>query len=323
MKAYTQKEAAHSAVSALVTETLALASCHLDAPPADLVGDVARTDVPLSEMVDACLAVCEEWAPRPTEPVRTIHHLSCAGGTLFTKCIAAMPNVLVLNEVDPLSPLSSRHGGKPTFTPTDMVALLRQGDTTIPDDVLVRLFVHQIGFILEQQHTIGRTLVLRDHSNSMFLFGKDVPKRLTVREMLTEHFEVFSVVTLRDPVDSYLSMKHLNWHTHFSPSSFDEYCKRYLQFLNRHQGINVASFTALTENPVATMKEICRTLDLEFNGDFLNAFGVFKFSGDSGRTDSQKIGPRRRLKSTSLSEEMIARSKNYNSLLAEFAVRDN
>ncbi len=47
---------------------------------------------------------CEPEAPQK-QPIRIIQHLSCTGGTLISKFLAAMPNVVLLNEVNPLSQL--------------------------------------------------------------------------------------------------------------------------------------------------------------------------------------------------------------------------
>jgi len=35
--------------------------------------------------------------------LRTLHHLSCTGGTLFSKCLASMEQVALLSEVHPFN----------------------------------------------------------------------------------------------------------------------------------------------------------------------------------------------------------------------------
>ena len=35
--------------------------------------------------------------------IRTIHHLSASGGTVISKCLASMPEVIFLSEINPLN----------------------------------------------------------------------------------------------------------------------------------------------------------------------------------------------------------------------------
>ena len=35
--------------------------------------------------------------------LRSIHHLACTGGTLISKCIASMPDVALISEVNPMN----------------------------------------------------------------------------------------------------------------------------------------------------------------------------------------------------------------------------
>ncbi len=280
-------------------EVLSLLAQELDAALALLgaEGDEGGEGVPVEDLrgwLEESLAALDTLPAPTAEPIRIIHHLSCTGGTLFAKCIAAMPNVLLLNEVDPLSPLPFRRTGKPPFTPTDMIALLRQGDPHISQDLLVRLFVREIGFLRDELARSGRVLVLREHSHSHFLTGDEVPDRPTLREMLVEHYPVHSLVTVRNLEDSYSSMKKYGWHEMFSPSDFDEYCRRHAVFLARHEGIDIVRYEDFVAEPGVVMRRICDVLALEFSDKFEELFSAFRFSGDSGRGgDRIKVRGRR------------------------------
>ncbi len=47
--------------------------------------------VDTSSLLARCDSICDKYESRkPT--IRVIHHLACSGGTLFSKCISAMPN---------------------------------------------------------------------------------------------------------------------------------------------------------------------------------------------------------------------------------------
>lgn len=237
-----------------------------------------------AEHIAASLALCRLEAAIANEPIRTLHHFSCTGGTLFAKCVASMANVLVLNEIDPHSPLGSAASqGTPAFTPTDMISLLRQADPNLSGDMITELFLHDIAVIRDEQAKIGRRVVLRDHSHGHFLTGETVRNERTLQELVAEVFPVRSVVTVRHPADSYASMEKRNWHRHFAPSSFAEYCGRYEQFLDRYHGVPIIRYEDLTAEPEKTMTTLCKHLDLPFNSGFETCFNVFKFSGDSGR----------------------------------------
>lgn len=249
------------------------------------------------------------------QPIRTIHHLSCTGGTLFAKCIASMPQVLLLNEVDPLSTLQ-QHKGKPLFTPTDIISLLRSGDPKISNELIASLFINNLKTIRKKQPTKTRALVLRDHSHSHFLTGESITQRPTLRDLMKDHFKLKSILTVRDPIDSFLSMQQAGWHEHFTPATFEEYCQRYLHFLNSYKGVRLIKYEDLIASPKKTMKLICKELSLEYFKGFKKTFHQFQFSGDSGRTgDVIKERPRREI-DEDLKEE-IAQSDSYRDLAAK------
>lgn len=238
-------------------------------------------------LIDQCIELCQQGALSNTEPVRTIHHLSCTGGTLIAKCLAAMPNVIVLNEVDPLSNIM-HFPENPLFTPTDMVSLLRQGDVNVQDDLLIRIFTNNLAIIRDKYSTIGKRVILRDHSHSHFLTG-NISKRPSLRVILKGIIPTLPLVTVRDPVDSYLSLcnniTNNGWNNGIL-FSFYEYCLRYHQFLDEYDGVRIVKYEDFVGNPQAVMMEICSELSLTYADHFEDTFDIFKFSGDSGRSGS-------------------------------------
>ncbi len=237
-----------------------------------------------------------------SEPIRTLHHFSCTGGTLFAKCIASLANMLVLNEVDPFSRMQAPEG-KARFTPTDMVALVRQGDRQTSDSLMAELFLAEIDVLRTKCWRTDRKLLLRDHTHSHFLHQELDEDRRTLCEVVADRFPLRSLVTVRHPVDSYLSMRKQGWHLHFSPSHFDEYCRRYLQFLKKYSGVPIVKFEDFASSPTETMKQIAEIYDLEYSDLFLEAFSVFEFSGDSGRKKERiSVPPRREIPANFLTE---------------------
>jgi hypothetical protein len=243
-------------------------------------------------LFEQCIDLCKQGAMLSVEPIRTIHHLSCTGGTLMTKCLAAMPNVMVLNEVDPLSTMATRPG-KPLFSPTDMVALVRQGNRSVSENLLVKLFLENLRFLHDEFGSIGKRILLRDHSHSHFLHGDQIPQRPSLLSMVAGDFATLSVVTVRDPIDSYLSMQSLGWMRFFTPSTFDEYCRRYLAFLDTYEGIQIFRYEDFVNNPEKIAFDMCQALGFAYSDTFIDTFDTFHLSGDSGRSGSL-IGVRKR-----------------------------
>jgi hypothetical protein len=144
-----------------------------------------------------------------------------------------MPNVQLLSEVDPLYPGPLTDPDKPRFTPSDMPALLRSSTRGTSESLIAKVF--QAGLQVVHEHSVARglRLVLRDHAHTHYCRGNVVPARPTLRELVSGVAPVVSVITVRHPVDSFVSLRSNEW-LHFSPPNFETYCQRYLKFLDDH-----------------------------------------------------------------------------------------
>lgn len=232
--------------------------------------------------------------PNIFAPIRTLHHLSCTGGTLFTKCLAALDHVTVLNEVDPLSPIKLLTG-KPQFAPSDIILLARQSWPEMQQDILIDVFLDGLLRLHREFQALGRHLLLRDHSHSHFLTGPSIPVRPSLLEMIGRRFNTLSIVTVRDPVDSFLSLNENRW-VQFQPGNFDEYCRRSLAFLDAHADLPLFRYEDFVASPAAVLAQVCLALQLNFSTDFIQKFAQFQFSGDSGRSgDTIEARPRRQI----------------------------
>lgn len=269
-----------------------------------------QIDKPMS-LLDQCVTLCAEYTAAPMEPVRTVHHFACTGGTLICKCIAAMPNTQVLSEVDPLSTL----GLNPQvhrFAPTDMIQLLRQSTKGADPKVLVELFLSNLEIIHTEAVKSGHRLVLRDHAHSHFCNGAAIAERPTFKVIVETRLPVLPVLTVRHPIDSFISLQSNGW-LHFEPQTFDEYCRRYLAFLAAHTSVPIVKYEDFTERPQETMQHICGLLHLPFSEQFPELFGVFQMSGDSGRS-SEEIGMRPRQPHDEDSHRQMTSSRNFRRL---------
>lgn len=263
-----------------------------------------------SAQLSQLLGECQDMVAGTPKPVlRSLHHFACTGGTLISKCIAAMPSTWLLSEIDPLSTMPSLRA----FAPTDLISLVRYSSYVPDEETLKRIFWGGFPAIFETAQALGRDLVLRDHTHSQFCYHEDGSERETFRNILSERYDVRSLVTVRHPLDSYTSLVLENKWAIFQPQTMEEYCRRYHLFLERFDDCEILRYEDFVAAPETEMQRICEVLDLAYNPDFQMTFSAIQLSGDSGRR-SGNIAPRpRREVALSLKEE-LSQSSSYASL---------
>ena len=223
------------------------------------------------------------------EPVRLLHHFACTGGTLISKCIASMPNTLVLSEVEPHSQLVVSES---RFFPTDLIRLARAGSRGSNVALDSAIFLGGLEAIHAHCRSCGLRLVLRDHAHSRYCAGPGVPDTPSLREVTRSKYRTLSVVTVRHPLDSFLSLVGNKW-IHFEPGTIEEYARRYHRFLDDHADLPLFRYEDFLQEPEDTAERICEELALPFTPDFVDTFAAHALSGDSGRS-SPVIGGRAR-----------------------------
>ena len=266
-----------------------------------------------ASLLEQCVALCSQHRAAQPEAVRTVHHFACSGGTLISKCLAAMPNTQMLSEVDPLSTIQVTPG-QPQFAPTDFVLLMRQSTRGAGPELLAEMFLNNLQVVHAEASRQGQRLILRDHAHSHFCVGDDIPERPSLHDMVASRFPTLSVMTVRHPGDSFLSLEATGWVHHFSPFNIDEYSRRYLAFIEAHPDIPRVKYEHFTQDPTATMQVICGHLELPYFEQFMRLFEVFALTGDSGRKgDVIEPRPRRDIPANVAAE--MAASSNYRQLL--------
>lgn len=291
------------AFRAAIREALALLEDHGAAAPGLLPVARGQPQVPLPSLLAQCREMLAEAAAAEPAALRTVHHFACTGGTLICRCLAALPNVRLLSEVDPLSTLEQ--GGKAGFFPSDLPSLARAGSRPPGREVVLRIFLAGLEVLAADSRRHGLDLVLRDHAHSHFCVGPDIPDRPTLREILAPAGPLLSVVTVRHPFDSWLGLLEWGW-PHFSPGHVEEYARRYHAFLDRHDGLEMLRYEAFLEDPEGQMQRLCGLLGLGYDAGFREAFAAVRLSGDSGRR-GDRIGPRpRRAHAPELAEAALA-----------------
>lgn len=241
--------------------------------------------------------------------LRILHHFACSGGSLISKCISVMPNTYLLSEVHPHSTLHLQFADKARYLPTDYTTLSRYANIPNIDDLSEELLLSNVQSIERHVRNRGGTLVLRDHSHVDFCTERSLEDKSTLNRVLADGFVLLDVVTIRNPVDAYLSLVRNGW-VHFSPSSFNEYCRRWLCFTTQFKRSDVVRYEDFVDSPDQTLKKICRKLDLSFSADYHDLFDTAKVTGDSGRRGNE-IGRRERREYDSTFKKEVNKSKYF------------
>jgi hypothetical protein len=253
-----------------------------------------------------------------TKPVlRIIHHFACSGGTLVSKCLSAMPNIFLLSEVHPHSDLQ-RNKEKLQYSPSDVARLAIYAEVPSQKQLAEKIFVESIKTAHQHIQEFGGTLVLREHSHSDYCVGDTIHNN-TVAELLSEYFEINSIVTLRNPIDSYLSLLANDW-VHFKPATFDEYCSRLIAFLKPFTKEQIILYEDFVQKPHQVVEQLCSTLDVSFSDSFEAIYDTFVVTGDSGRKGSEINLRARRACSDEFLEEVKA-SKCFKILSKQFGYK--
>ena len=213
----------------------------------------------------------------------TIHHLSCTGGTVIAKCLASMTHVVLLSEISPVrylykwfnpfDPLQHFQANYPELHYTDQANLQK-------------IFMDRLSWIVKKCRETSHFLILRDHSHTDFLEATSSFKSV-LYSFLSRFYTVNPVVTIRNPIDSYLALKS-NKNFPSDVNNFDEYCKRILAFLDVHSFSPVFRYEDFVNDSDSVLKKMCDIYRIEFNPAYRDFFHEKQLTGDSGRGKSFK-----------------------------------
>jgi hypothetical protein len=259
-----------------------------------------------ASLLDKCDSVDEQY--QGSKPViRIIHHFACSGGSIISKCLSAMPNVYLLSEVHPFTDLAMGKE-KPKYSPSDITSLTKYAGIPKQTELAAKLFKKSIDEVNIHITKFGGVLILRDHTHSDYCVGEHIHNN-TIVELLEDSYQIISLVTLRNPIDCYLSLLARGW-VHFKPENFDEYCKRLLVFLNNFTKEQIVFYENFVQQTQQVVKEMCSKLEIPFDDSFEATFDVFSVTGDSGRKGAI-VGARKRRDVSKVFEEEVENSAYF------------
>lgn len=211
----------------------------------------------------------------------TLHHLACSGGTIITKCLAAMPSTIVLSEIHP------DRAAQPAFHPLNQI-MHGYGSVLTPNHLkAVRgHFRREIGLAYGIAHSTARTLIVRDHSHVDFVWRSEARSKLV--DALSREFQIRSVVTIRDPKEVWLSLKREGWFD----GTPDELCRAHLRMIDAFPNASFFRYEDFTNRPDQVLRQMCQDMHVEYDPNYqLRLKQVTHLTGDSGRS-SPIIEPR-------------------------------
>jgi hypothetical protein len=246
--------------------------------------------------------------------VITLHHFPGSGGTVLSKAIAAMHDTLVLSEIHPDRDLASRF---------DPIKQLRTGYREILDQAdmedLDAQFVNEIETLWRIAARHNRVLVIRDHSYRDYIHHTDRDASRLVT-LLSRKFSLTKLVSLRDPVDMYLSYEAMRARTETMPAlSPEQLCSRFLRFADGFPDATFVRYEDFVEQPALILEGLSARLRVRFNPEFAEAIPTFThFTGDSGR-GGERIAPRARRAISDETRAAFAESPSYAAACIRFA----
>ena len=213
---------------------------------------------------------------KPT--LRIVHHLHRTGGTLISKCIASLPNISLLSEVNPNAELMVLD---PVFQASFWLRLMNNSEAEKLEDAS---FSEKITVIHRLAAERGEELVIRNWAYLDF-FGlpfTSIPSyKLATENVLSDHFELKQIVTVRHPMDQWLS-----WCAYRGSAKADDYTFRQFvdgcsEFQKQTAKIPYIRYEDFVAKPLPVMREICQQLGLEFDPVFHHRWPYYhQITGD-------------------------------------------
>jgi hypothetical protein len=235
---------------------------------------------------------------------------------LIAKCISSMPSVFLLSELHPYTDLAIDRN-QARYSPSDIISLTKYANIPNQKELHLKIFRNAVNEVYGHLNKYGGVLVLREHSHADYFTETSLPERSQVIQSLEDDYDVKYVSTIRHPLDSYASLVRNGW-VHFSPPTFEEYCRRYLLSFKNCDSEQIVKYEDIVEQPKRYMKRISTLLEIPYSDLFEDIFDIFKVTGDSGRrsdviVNRERVVPESILKesTTSSSYRDICKLFNY------------
>ncbi|MFM7264252.1 MAG: hypothetical protein ACKOZW_01380 [Cyanobium sp.] len=261
-------------------------------------------------------------ASPPLPRLRLLHHWACSGGTLFAKVAASLPQVLLLNEVHPYAHLRHLEPQPRAYLPSDLCHQLAQSHNGRDPVLVLATFCGGLEALLRRAEAQGQRVVVRSHDHIDFFTGVLPGLRFTLVEAMAGRCRPLRLLTVRHPLDCWLSLRLTDWVHQTAFASAEEFFRRCLAMLEAAEGVPHLRYEGFVTEPMRGLAQLTTTLELPFDPTALERFGRVVLSGDSGRSSAVIEARPRRLVDADLHRELGASSR-YAELCDRLAYSDD
>lgn len=192
-----------------------------------------------------------------------------SGGTLLNRCIASLPNILMLSEIN-----------IEASCPNSCSSIKDQAKNWYGINLHSNGFLENIEEIYNYCLETGKTLVIRDWSFGSFVPSKynnfSPSKKLATLEAIAQRFPVIPFALVRDPIDIWLSFNA-------SPRTFYDKNLEFLYEFSKSlisNGIKIFHYDDFCKDPEKVMYNICKYTGINYSDKFKDFSNYFKVTGD-------------------------------------------
>jgi hypothetical protein len=229
----------------------------------------------------------------------TIHHVAATGGSIMSQAISALTNSILISEINPKAGIAKTES---TFNRTSLVEhCCRASGKDLDETLKHEYFSTQLDICIKHATATGQSILLRDHSQSSFNHGMPSPRsdfidyieRWKISSPLAS--EPHSILSIRHPLDSFLSSRKKGWHRRLSKTgSLDQYCKSLLQFQNYFSSFSTTvRYEDLCRNYKEFLSGLAASLRITPHTASEEEIQMVNITGKSGR-QTRDISPRPR-----------------------------
>ena len=195
-----------------------------------------------------------------------------SGGTILNKCLASLPHVVMLSEVNPLG------GGWGELGENSYTTVTEQAFYWYNIKLNQSYFKESIVELNQYCKSNGKTLIIRDWSFVNFSKHPDnnynpPNKFLTIEKLNNQNINIFAFI--RDAIDVWISRGMPDTETFYS--EYYEYLKELLRLK-----VPIFKYETFTRRPRVTLRKICNTIDVPYDKSiFWDCLNYKKVNGDN------------------------------------------
>lgn len=214
---------------------------------------------------------------RKKKPViHILHHMARSGGTIISRCLGSMNNIVLLSEIHPygyqkqlINPLAQAHEWFDLLQPDDMTRIKENPNFS---------FVDAIEMIKNRCDERKQMLVIRDWSHIDFTGWPHNNKpayKLTTAKTLACRFTIVRTATVRHPIDQWLSFRESqSWAG--SEFSLDKFLYGYRKFSEVAVKMGYERYEDFIDKPEFILDKLCRKLRIPFDPHFEDNWGSYQ-----------------------------------------------